>query len=129
LIYSFDYSGENRYEFTSSRSTVGMEYDIGSNESVTSAVIRAVSAVEGRKPCSLQPLADVLDPDALDELFASRPGGRSRSGGRISFIYSNCRVTIDNGEYLTLQPLEYRLHQSNGQEPTRSAVEEWSSGK
>jgi len=99
-----------------------MEYDIGSNESVSSAVVRAVSAVENREPCSLQPLADVLDPDALDELFASRPGGRSRSGGRISFIYSNCRVSMDNGEYLTLQPLESRLHQSSDQEPTGGSV-------
>ena len=105
-----------------------MEYDIGPNESVTTAVRRAVSAVEGREPCSLQPLADVLDPDALDELFASRPGGRSRTGGRISFIYSDCRVSIDNGEYLTLQPLEPRFHQSSGREPTDSSVGSWSSG-
>jgi len=106
---------------------MGMEYDIGSNESVTSAVTRAVSAVEGREPCSLQPLADVLDPDALDELFAPRPGGRSRTGGRISFIYSDCRVSIDNGEYLILQPLKSRLQQSSGQEPTDGSAGSWSS--
>ena len=105
-----------------------MEYDIGPNESVTSAVKRAVGAVEDRKLCSLQPLADVLDPDALDELFASRPGGRSRTGGRISFVYSNCRVSIDNGEYLTLQPLESRFHLSSGREPTDSSAGSWPGG-
>jgi hypothetical protein len=106
-----------------------MEYDIGSDESVSSAVVRAVSAVEDREPCSLQPLADVLNPDALDELFTSRPGGRSRTGGRIAFVYSNCRVTIDNGEYLTLQPLESRHHQSSRQELTHGSVGSWASGR
>lgn len=104
-----------------------MEYDIGPGESVTSAVTRAVSAVEDREPCSLRPLTDVLNPDVLDELFASRPDSRSRIEGRISFIYSNCRVSIDNGEYLILQPLKSRLQQSGGQEPTDNPVGSWSS--
>ena len=99
-----------------------VEYEIAANESVSSAVVRAGSAVEGRKPCSLQPLADVLDPDAVDELFTSRPGGTPRTGGRISFVYSNCRVTVDNGEYLTLQPLDVPLPQSRGQEPSHGPV-------
>lgn len=85
-----------------------MEYEVGSNEAVSSAVVRAVSAVEGLEPDTLPPLTDVLDPDALDGLFASRPGGRARTGGRVSFVYSSCSVTVDNGEYLTLQPLESR---------------------
>jgi hypothetical protein len=75
-------------------------------ESVSMAVVRAVSAVEGREPHSLPPLANVLDTDALDALFNARGDGTPRTGGRLSFVYSNCRLTIDNGEYLTLQPLE-----------------------
>lgn len=93
-----------------------MEYEIGSSESISLAVVRAVSAVEGREPDSLPPLANVLDPEALDGLFAPRPGGTARAGGRISFVYSTCRVTIDNGEYLTLQPIESRLHQLPGRQ-------------
>ena len=83
-----------------------MESEIGVHESVSTAIVRAVSAVEGREPRRLRPLADVFDPDALDALFDSRPNGEPRTGGRLSFVYSNCRVTIDNGEYLTLQLLE-----------------------
>ena len=105
---------------------MGMESDIEPSESRTSAVIRAVSAVGGRKPCSIQPLADVLDPDALDERFASRPDGRPRSGGRISVIYSDCGVSIDSGEYLTLQPLKSRLHRSSDQKPAHGSVGSWS---
>ena len=83
-----------------------MEYEIGADESVSTAVVRAVSAVEGRVPHSLRPLSDVLDPDALDALFEPRSNGRARIGGQLSFIYSNCVITIDNGEYLALDLLE-----------------------
>lgn len=84
-----------------------MEYHIDRDEPVSTAVVRAVSAVEGRDPQSLPPLVDVLNTDALDALFAPRYDGSARTGGRLSFVYSNCRLTVDNGEYLTLHPLEY----------------------
>lgn len=83
-----------------------MEYEIGRNESVSTAVIRAVSAVDGREPRSLPPLAHVLDPDALDRLFDSRSNGEPRIGGHLAFVYEHCRVTVDNGEFLTVQLLE-----------------------
>ena len=85
-----------------------MEYELGPDESVSTAVVRAVSAVEGREPCSLRPLAYVLDPDALDALFESRATGEPRTGGWLSFVYSGCRVSIDNGEYLSIELLEDR---------------------
>lgn len=87
-----------------------MEYEIGADESVSTAVVRAVSAVEGRDPRSLRPLTDVLDPDALDTLFEARSNGRPRIGGHLSFVYSNCVVTIENGEYLSLDLLETARH-------------------
>ena len=83
-----------------------MEYEIGADESVSTAVRRAVSIVEGRDTRSLRPLSDVLDPNALDSLFEVRSNGRPRIGGQLSFIYSNCVVTIDNGEYLSLELLD-----------------------
>jgi len=83
-----------------------VEYEIAPDASVSTAVVRAVSAVEGRDPRSLDPLSDVLDPDALDALFEPRSNGRPRTGGQLSFIYSNCICTIDNGEYLSLELLD-----------------------
>ncbi|WP_436935589.1 HalOD1 output domain-containing protein [Halovenus marina] len=91
-----------------------MEYEIGSDESVSTAVVCAVSAVEGVDQRSLRPLADVLDPDALDALFDSRGDGTSRTGGRLPFIYSKCCVTVDNGEYLTLHPIDPRIREERG---------------
>ena len=102
-----------------------MEYEIGADELISTAVVRAVSAVEGRKPGSLPPLADVFDTAALDVLFDSRHDGTPRAGGRLSFVYSGCHVTVDNGEYLTLHPLEPRLRGESGSEATHGASDDW----
>jgi hypothetical protein len=99
-----------------------VEYEIGTEESVSTAIVRAVSAVEGREPCSLRPLADVVDPTALDSLFDSRYDGTPRTGGRLSFVYSDCCITIDNGEYLTLQVLGDRFRDEHDQDPSDSCV-------
>ncbi|MFC7021074.1 MULTISPECIES: HalOD1 output domain-containing protein [Haloarcula] len=99
-----------------------MEYDIGPNESVSTAVVRAVSAVDGRQPCALRPLTDVVDPTALDTLFEPLYDGTPRTGGRISFVYNDCCVTIDNGEYLTLQLIEDRLSDERPREPSDGFV-------
>lgn len=82
-----------------------MDYEIEGSESLTEAVVRAASAVNGCPPGALQPLGKVLDPDALDMIFDGRGDDNPRRGGRISFIYSDCRITIDNGEYLTVHPI------------------------
>lgn len=82
-----------------------MEYEIEDGESVSMAVVRAVSAVNGCSPGSTPLLARVVDPDALDALFESSFSGRPRTGGRLTFVYADCRVTVDNGEFLTVRPL------------------------
>lgn len=83
-----------------------METQIRENESATTAVIRAVSAMTGRTHSSLQPLNEVIDPDALDLLFESRANDVPQSGERLTFTYSSCRITIDNGGLLTIEPSE-----------------------
>lgn len=81
------------------------------------AVVRAVSALEDREPDQLQPFGEVLDPDALDSIFGTLCDGRPRIGGHVSFVYSSCHVTVDHGEYLTvekLQPDFRRTHDIGG---------------
>jgi hypothetical protein len=93
-----------------------VEYEIGAEESVSAIVVRAVSALEGREPSSLPPLSEVLDPDALDAMFEPRSNGRPRTGGQLSFVYSSCVVTIENGEYLSLDLLETARYERRGRE-------------
>jgi hypothetical protein len=83
-----------------------MEYEIEEDEPVSTAVVRTVSAVKGWEPCSLEPLSDVVDPDALDAIFALRPDDTPRAGGRVSFTYCRCRVTVDGSEFLTVESFE-----------------------
>ena len=85
--------------------SASMEYELGADALLSTAVVRAVSAVEGREPLDLPPLAAVLDTEALDVLFAPDGSGEPKSGGRLSFVYSESRVTIENGEYLSIEPM------------------------
>jgi hypothetical protein len=114
--------GEKRARFEDGRRGWSMDYDIGADESVSTAVVRAVSAVEGRDPLSLRPLADVLDPDALDVVFDSRTNGGTPSDVRFTFVYSKCCVTIENGEYLTLDPIDPRIHRARSPEVVEGAT-------
>ncbi len=82
-----------------------MEYEVRDTESVSTAVVRAVSAVTGKHPDSIQPLDEVIDPGALDDLFRTRDTGAPRIGGRLTFVFADCRITIDNGEFLAIHPL------------------------
>lgn len=81
-----------------------MERVIEPDETVTTAVVRAVGRVRGRPPESLRPLSEVVEPKALNKLFERRHDGSSRVGGRVSFVYGECHVAVDNGEYLTVEP-------------------------
>ncbi|NIB99553.1 HalOD1 output domain-containing protein [Halobacterium sp. R2-5] len=83
-----------------------MEYEISADESVSVAVVRAVSAVRGMKPDTLPALGNVLDTDALDVMFGPQNDGTPRTGGRVSFVYGDCRVAVEHGEYLSLEPLD-----------------------
>lgn len=59
---------------------------------------RVVAAVAARKdvdPVDLvRPLDDVIDPDALDALFAPRSDGQPRGTGRVLFRYYGYQVTV-----------------------------------
>lgn len=108
--------------FRNSARSRTVEYEIDPDESVSMAVIRAVSAVIGCEPTSLPPLGDVVDPDALETLFDRQYDGVSRTGGRLSFVYCGCYLTIDNGEYLTLRVLADRVCDERYRDPTDTDV-------
>jgi hypothetical protein len=55
-------------------------------------VVEAVSAATGVDPLDLPPMADVLDPDALDDLLVRVGGARHRP--RVRFYYDAFDVTV-----------------------------------
>ncbi|MFC4451871.1 HalOD1 output domain-containing protein [Halorussus aquaticus] len=71
-------------------------------ESVTEAVLRAVSAEKDSHPAELESLYSVIETDALDRLFAPQMSGHPRmANGTVAFRYNDydIRVTHD-GEVL-----------------------------
>lgn len=63
--------------------------------SVSQAVIEAVAEAKGVPPAEIDPpLHEVVDPDALDRLFAPTFTGGDRPSGRIVFTYGGCEVVV-----------------------------------
>lgn len=81
-----------------------MEHTIQPEMSMSVAVIEAVSDVEGCPPTELPRLSNAVDPDALDNLFTQTGNSGTERDSQLSFVFSNCRVTIENGETITVDP-------------------------
>lgn len=71
-----------------------------SDELISTAVTLAVTDVLERDVDSLEPLGEVLDVDALDELAASTGGNVT-----IEFEYEDCLVTIRRGSEIFVTPI------------------------
>ena len=68
-------------------------------ESVSFQVIVAVANREGVDPTDIEPptyeaLYDVINPEALDSLFAPREDGTPRSNGTVEFEFCGYWVTV-----------------------------------
>jgi hypothetical protein len=68
------------------------------SRSVSRAVIDAVAAVEGTPPTELPPLYDVVDPDALDKVFAGKA-----SLGKVMFNYNSYEITVEADGYVAIE--------------------------
>jgi hypothetical protein len=62
---------------------------------VSLTVILAVADAIGRPPTEVGPLSDVLDPDALDDVFAPAPGENRREPGKVRFRFEERTVVVD----------------------------------
>ena len=72
-------------------------YDLDRRGTVCPAIVDAVSEATGIPADEMErPLNDVVDVDALEQLFRPRLDGTLRSGGRIEFSYYGCAVVLDS---------------------------------
>ncbi|WP_049941662.1 HalOD1 output domain-containing protein [Haloterrigena turkmenica] len=67
--------------------------------SLSFEVISAVAEQEGIDPMDIEPpeydaLYDVINPEALDSLFAPREDGTSRGSGRVEFVFCGYHVVV-----------------------------------
>lgn len=71
----------------------------GSDLSLSQAVVEAIAEREGVdvtdvEPPEYEPLYEVVNPEALDALFAPTASGRPRPPGSVSFTYAGYDVTV-----------------------------------
>jgi hypothetical protein len=79
-------------------------FDWLDEDAVAVAVVGTVSTVTGREPTEMQPLAEVVDSEALGMLFATPgPGGES---SHVQFEYENCLVRVSGDGTVAVTPVE-----------------------
>lgn len=83
-----------------------MEYQIDPDETVPDAIMEAARLYEQCDSVARASLFDVVDPDALDALFEPTNGSAQRSIGHVSFVFNDCRVTIEHGDYLMIRSVQ-----------------------
>ncbi|EMA07373.1 HalOD1 output domain-containing protein [Haloferax denitrificans] len=74
---------------TYDEATGAYRIDRDSSELLSTNVVLSIAAIEGVRPTQLPPLAQTIDPDALETVF-----GRS-DDALLSFSYAGYRVTLD----------------------------------
>lgn len=79
-------------------------FDWSDEDAVAVAVVNTVSTVTGRDPTEMQPLAEVVDSEALGVLFA-RPGA-GRESNYVQFEYESCLVRVSGDGTVAVSPVE-----------------------
>jgi len=75
----------------------------GERLSPSEKTVRQIARREGVAPVDLTPLHEVVDPDALDQLF--EPAGSStRMAGAVTFEYHGYEVTVHADGFVEITP-------------------------
>jgi hypothetical protein len=76
------------------------------NQSLATAIVHHIATKHDAEPSTLDPLYEVVDPDALEALFAARNDGSPRSTGQVVFDYSGYEVTVTSKGDIHATPLD-----------------------
>ncbi|WP_435180294.1 HalOD1 output domain-containing protein [Halorussus sp. AFM4] len=78
-------------------------YEPDDTERVSTAVLTAVDAASETDARKLKPLYEVVDPDALDALFAPRDDGTPRDGdGHVTLLYGPYRIRVADDDRIAV---------------------------
>lgn len=88
-------------------------YEVSADESLSHGVVAAVSEAAGVEAVplggpgtgvELEPLYSVVDPDALDAVFAGTDGTGDAPRGEVTFTYNGCEVTVQSEGRIVVTP-------------------------
>jgi hypothetical protein len=88
-----------RYDEEFERHVLDFSWDDG--RSTSEVVVYAVAEISSRDAAKLRPLAEVIDPDALDAIF-DQTGSEEARNAHISFEYNGYEITIFSHGRLTI---------------------------
>ena len=74
-----------------------------SNEPVTARILRTVAAYSNRSITELPPLFDVIDPVALDAIFAPAMDGSDRSEVSVQFKYAGFQIDVSTDSSVSVE--------------------------
>ena len=74
------------------------------NPPLSLEITETIIAHTDRTRDDLPPLYDVIDPDALENVFSPRMNGAARPNGRVVFQYAGYRVTVHANRTITIEP-------------------------
>lgn len=76
--------------------TYRAEWDPATEDDLGTRVVVAIAEISDLDHTDLTPLNEVIDPDALNAIFAPRKDGVDRAGGRVQFSLSGHEVTVES---------------------------------
>lgn len=80
----------DRAEYNSQTDTYHASYSPDDPYSLTFTIINLIEVATGKEHDTMEPLFEVVDPDALENLFPPR----NEQTARVEFRYRGCKVTI-----------------------------------
>lgn len=96
--------------------------DTFEERSTSQRVITAVAEETGNDLTEVGPLYHVIDPDALDRLFAATHGN-SRSQGYIKFTFAGCNVVVHGSGEVEVTEQELATEVTDGPDTEAHRVE------
>jgi hypothetical protein len=90
-------------EYDPERDAYVANHRSASDEELSVTVVHAVLEATGREPTDVN-LNDVIQPDALNRIFAPKHDGTPRRGGTLRFEFADCLVTVDGDGEVMVEP-------------------------
>lgn len=86
---------------------VEVEYTVQENESITFAIVQAVSSLQECDPLDLPPLHESVETDALEKVSNSPDATNgSKSNIQIEFAFADCNITVEDNDRIVLRPAD-----------------------
>lgn len=101
-------------QYDAATHTYRLEYDWWHDYSVTTAIVMAIAAITNTPQTDVELIAETLNPDALNNLYAPSDGDRlRREDGYTTFNMHGCNVTIYANGDIDIEPPD-ELEQTGG---------------